>query len=71
MWELLYLRKHEKRGVLFFYMDFWDFGSINQIFSINLLIIYVDIMYIFTKTSIAAPSEVYLCMEEITESLKQ
>lgn len=52
-------------------MDFRDYKSINQIFSIDLLMIYVYTMYIFTKTSIAAFSEVYLCMEEITESLEQ
>lgn len=51
-------------------MDYWDFGSINQIFSIDLLMTYVYIMY-FYKDNIAALLKVYLWMEKITESLEQ
>lgn len=42
--DLFYLRNYGNMGgggVLFFYIDFWGFGNINQIFSIALLTFYV------------------------------
>lgn len=58
-------------GGVIFDIDFWGFGNINKIFSIALLTFYVYTTYIFIKTSMKALLKVYLCMEEITESLQQ
>lgn len=58
-------------GVAIFDIDFWGFGNINNIFSIALLSFYAYTTYIFIKTSMKALLKVYLCMEEITESLQK